>query len=62
MVYNDVRNKQEHQKQKENKKMKNTRGWYTFADGYRAWFFGLRGNDKKVEIKKHGKIVKFEAN
>lgn len=42
--------------------MKNTRGWYTFADGYRAWFFGLSGNDKKVEIRKHGKIVKFEAN
>ena len=46
-------------KQTEIKKMK-TRGWYTFADGYRAWFFGLGGNEKKIEIMKHGKVIKFE--
>lgn len=38
-----------------------TRGWYTFADGYTVWFYGLSGNEKRAEIRKHGKIIKFEA-
>lgn len=38
----------------------NTRGWYTFADGYRCWFAGMSGQEKKIEVRKHGKIVKFE--
>ena len=37
-----------------------TRGWYTFADGTKTWFAGLSAQEKKVEIRKHGKIVKFE--
>ena len=37
----------------------NTRGWYTFEDGYFAWFSGLSGNERKIEILKHGKIVSF---
>lgn len=37
-----------------------SQGWYTFADGYRAWYHGLSSNGKKWEIYKHGKIVKFE--
>lgn len=37
-----------------------TRGWYTFADGYSCWYCGLSAQDKKREILKHGKIVKFE--
>lgn len=37
-----------------------TRGWYTFEDGYKAWFSGLKGTEKKIEIRKHGAIVKFE--
>jgi len=37
-----------------------TRGWYTFADGHRAWFYGLSARDKKNEIAKHGKIIRFE--
>ncbi len=46
--------------QKENKKMKkNTQGWYTFADGTQAWFFGLSAQEKAREVRKHGKIVKF---
>lgn len=36
-----------------------TRGWYTFTDGYMAWFSGLSGTEKKVEIHKHGQIVRF---
>ena len=36
-----------------------TRGWYEFEDGYVAWFNGLKGNERKVEIRKHGKIVRF---
>ena len=37
-----------------------TRGWYTFADGYRAWYSGMDKTEKKREIIKHGKIVRFE--
>ena len=36
-----------------------TRGWYTFSDGYEVWFNGLSGTEKRNEIRKHGKIVKF---
>lgn len=36
-----------------------TRGWYTFADGYMAWFSGLSATEKRMEIRKHGQIVKF---
>lgn len=38
----------------------NTRGWYTFEDGYYAWFAGLKGQERKIEIMHHGRIVKFE--
>jgi hypothetical protein len=38
-----------------------TQGWYTFADGYVAWFHGLSANEKAIEVRKHGKIVKFVA-
>lgn len=36
-----------------------TRGWYTFADGYFAWFAGLSKTERKIEIIKHGKIISF---
>lgn len=36
-----------------------TRGWYAFADGYKAWFSGLSGTAKKAEIRKHGPITYF---
>lgn len=38
----------------------NTRGWYTFADGTQAWFNGLSAQEKRVQIRKHGNIVRFE--
>jgi len=38
----------------------NTQGWYTFADGYSAWYHGLSAQEKKIEIYKHGAIVAFE--
>lgn len=37
-----------------------TQGWYTFEDGHYGWYNGLSANEKKWEIFKHGKIVKFE--
>lgn len=37
----------------------NTQGIYIFADGYQAWFAGLSGSEKKMQIIQHGKIVKF---
>lgn len=36
-----------------------TQGWYTFADGYQAWYHGLSAHEKAVEIRKHGKIIEF---
>ena len=36
-----------------------TRGWYTFEDGTQVWFNGLSAREKKNEILKHGKIVRF---
>ena len=41
------------------KKTDKTRGWYTFADGYEMWVFGLSATEKRNEIRKHGKIVRF---
>lgn len=41
--------------------MSKTRGWYWFADGFSAWFYGLSAQDKKREIAKHGAIIRFEA-
>lgn len=37
-----------------------TRGWYTFADGTQAWFNGLSAQEKRVQIMKHGAIVRFQ--
>ena len=39
--------------------MKKTSGWYIFKDGYKAWFNGLTGTEKKWEVYKHGPVVKF---
>lgn len=36
-----------------------TQGWYTFEDGYVCWYHGLSAQEKRVEILKHGKIVRF---
>ena len=38
---------------------KNSQGWYTFSDGYRAWFYGLSAQELKVEARKHGRLVEF---
>ena len=38
-----------------------SQGYYTFADGTRIWFFGLSAQEKKIEVLKHGSIIKFEA-
>lgn len=37
-----------------------SQGWYTFADGYRCWYHGLSAQEKRIEVYKHGKVVKFE--
>lgn len=36
-----------------------TRGWYLFADGAEIWFNGLNTREKKIEIRKHGAIIRF---
>lgn len=36
-----------------------TQGIYVFADGYTCWFHGLSAEEKRVEIFKHGAIVRF---
>ncbi len=37
-----------------------TQGWYTFADGYMAWYNELSTKEQKIEIRKHGAIIKFQ--
>lgn len=37
-----------------------TQGWYTFADGYYCWYHGLSATERKMEERKHGKVVRFE--
>lgn len=37
----------------------NTRGWYYFEDGSVQWVNGFSTREKKIEIMKHGKIIKF---
>lgn len=36
-----------------------TQGIYVFADGYTCWFHGLSAEEKKIEIFKHGAIIRF---
>lgn len=36
-----------------------TMGWYYFADGTSAWFHGLSASEKKLEIYRHGAIIRF---
>jgi hypothetical protein len=40
-------------------KKNNTQGWYLFEDGYYCWYHGLSAQEKKIEIRQHGQIVKF---
>ena len=39
----------------------NSQGWETVADGTCTWVLGLSAQERKVEIRKHGKLVSFEA-
>lgn len=39
--------------------MKNTRGWYLFADGTECWENGLSAREKAAKIRQHGAIIKF---
>ena len=41
------------------KKHDKTRGWYTYEDGFEHWVFGMSAAEKRNEIRKHGKIVRF---
>lgn len=37
-----------------------TQGWYTFADGYHCWYYGLSAQERKVEVMRHGAVVRFD--
>ena len=41
------------------KKHDKTRGWYTYEDGFGHWVLGMSAAEKRNEIRKHGKIVRF---
>lgn len=34
-------------------------GYYTYEDGYEHWVYGMSAIEKRNEIRKHGKIVKY---
>lgn len=36
-----------------------SRGFYLFKDGAYIWFSGLSAQEKKVEIRNHGAIIRF---
>ena len=36
-----------------------SRGFYLFEDGAYIWFAGLSAQEKKIEIRKHGAVVRF---
>lgn len=38
---------------------KNTRGFYLFEDGYYCWVSGMSAEEKRREIRTHGRIVRF---
>lgn len=37
-------------------------GWFTFADGYSAWFAGLSAAEEKHEVRKHGKLISYQPD
>ena len=37
----------------------NTRGTYIFEDGYTVWVNGMSARERSIEVRKHGKIVRF---
>ena len=39
-----------------------TRGWYTFADGYTCWVNGFSAREKQAMVRQHGQIIKFIGN
>lgn len=39
----------------------NTRGIYTFADGFNAYYNGLSASEKRNLIRQHGAIIEFIA-
>lgn len=41
-------------------KVPTTRGWYTYEDGYNHWVNGMSASEKRWNILKHGKIVRFQ--
>ena len=49
----------EEDKEMANNKIPASRGYYTYEDGYTHWVNGMSATEKKWEIMKHGKIVKF---
>lgn len=47
---------------KGNKRNNWGRGFYfEFADGYSGWVLGFTTQERKVEIAKHGKLVRWVA-
>lgn len=33
--------------------------WFEFADGYNGWTLGMSATEKKQEVARHGKLVKW---
>lgn len=59
LCYNTIRKTKGDKKMKGIKKTDKTRGWYTYEDGFEHWVLGMSAAEKRNEIRKHGKIVRF---
>ena len=54
-----IYNQREEREEKKMAKREKTRGFYEFADGTTAWFYGLSAAEKRALIREHGAIVRF---
>lgn len=40
-------------------KTNNGRGWwFLFEDGYEMWALGMSAQEKKIEVRNHGKLIR----
>ena len=40
---------------------KTNNGYYfEFEDGYHGWVYGMSAREKKIEIAKHGRLIRWE--
>ena len=44
---------------KKTKKVPAGQGIYTYEDGFQHWVLGMSASERRIEVRKHGKVVKY---